>query len=170
MQTVRLKVSTGGFCDKGLRFNTFSVCWFFQMLMNAKKNWLVNAQSAIAKIPGVVMTAPAMEIYYICENMIRASVSIRICINFVIVWQNLYFTSTLSFHSVNVQVVYFEYIASIIYRLWKVFAVNWVRSEQPCNFTDTWQICPVSVQFQLLIKSDILHRKEIIIIIELVKL
>lgn len=72
-------------CDKGLRFNTFSVCWFFQMLMNAKKNWLVNAQSAIAKIPGVVMTAPAMEIYYICENMIRVSVSIRICINFVIV-------------------------------------------------------------------------------------
>lgn len=79
-----------------LRFNNFFDCWFFQMLMNAKKNWLVNAQSAIAKIPGVVMTAPAMESYCICENMIRVSVSIRICIFFVIVWWNLLFTSTVS--------------------------------------------------------------------------
>ncbi|KAL1810636.1 hypothetical protein ACET3Z_027626 [Daucus carota] len=45
-----------------------------KMLMNAKKNWLVNAQRAIAKILGVVMTAPAMEIYCICENVIREEI------------------------------------------------------------------------------------------------
>lgn len=38
--------------------------------MNAKQKQHVNARSANARIPGVVMTAAAVEIYCTCENMI----------------------------------------------------------------------------------------------------
>ena len=47
-----------------------------QILMNAKQKQHVNARNANARIPGVVMTAAAVEIFCICESMTRVSVSI----------------------------------------------------------------------------------------------
>ena len=41
-----------------------------QILMNAKQKQHVNARNANARIPGVVMTAAAVEIYCTCVNMI----------------------------------------------------------------------------------------------------